>query len=197
MAESKSTTDRKSGDEAAALAAAGSADATLPPWAPPPTLPPPPGDTNRARPHDPTLAVPDARTLPPPATGSTQAANSAPHDATLHTSDKLTRDFHKAAIAGAPKARTPGTAFGDYELIELIAKGGMGAVYKARQRKLNRIVAVKMILAGQFADQEDIDRFYAEAEAAANLRHPNIVAIHEVGVFEGQHFFSMDYIPGQ
>src|SRR5262245_48312023 len=92
----------------------------------------------------------------------------------------------------------PGTkSFGDYELLELIAKGGMGAVYKARQRRLNRIVAVKMILAGQFADQEDIDRFYAEAEAAANLRHPNIVAIHEVGGFEGQHFFSMDYIPGK
>lgn len=96
-----------------------------------------------------------------------------------------------------PKAAPGAKSFGDYELLELIAKGGMGAVYKARQRKLNRIVAVKMILAGQFADQEDIDRFYAEAEAAANLRHPNIVAIHEVGVFEGQHFFSMDYIPGQ
>lgn len=73
----------------------------------------------------------------------------------------------------------------------------MGVVYKARQRKLNRIVALKMILAGQFADQGDIDRFYAEAEAAAHLRHPNIVGIHEVGECEGQHFFSMEYIEGQ
>ncbi|HUG67250.1 MAG TPA: protein kinase [Pirellulaceae bacterium] len=100
-------------------------------------------------------------------------------------------------LASIPLAPQTAKIFGDYEILETIAKGGMGVVYKARQRKLNRIVALKMILAGQFADQGDIERFYAEAEAAAHLRHPNIVGIHEVGECEGQHYFSMEYIEGK
>lgn len=86
--------------------------------------------------------------------------------------------------------------FGDYELLEEIDRGGMGIVYKARQVQLRRIVAVKMILSGALATSEDVRRFRSEAEAAAALQHPAIVPVHEVGEFEGQHFYSMGYVDG-
>ena len=73
----------------------------------------------------------------------------------------------------------------------------MGVVWRARQTSLNRIVAVKTIRAGKFATADDVKRFHTEAEAAANLQHPNIVAIHEVGEHEGQHYFSMDCVAGK
>ncbi len=98
-----------------------------------------------------------------------------------------------AAWTDPPRVRY----FGDYELLEEIGRGSMGVVFKARQVSLNRLVAVKMLLHGDFSTEESVRRFHTEAEAAASLQHPNIVAIHEIGVHEGRHYFSMDFVEGQ
>src|SRR5580692_9912630 len=108
--------------------------------------------------------------------------------------------LHVAIEHGASRALAPFLPklhyFGDYELLGEIARGGMGVVYRAKQVSLERTVAVKMMRPGLLATEAEIRRFYVEAKTAARLQHPNIVAIHEVGEFEGLHYFSMDFVEG-
>ena len=101
-----------------------------------------------------------------------------------------------AEITGEQDANEFGTRIDGYELIDEIARGGMGIVFKARDQKLNRVIALKMILSGQFASDNDVRRFYQEAESAAALDHPGIVPIYEIGNSDGNHFFAMKLIEG-
>jgi serine/threonine protein kinase len=96
----------------------------------------------------------------------------------------------------ADGAQTPLPVVAGYELEGVLGRGGMGVVYRARQKGLDRTIALKMLLAGVHAGLRELARFRAEAKAVARLQHPNIVQIHEVGEHEGWPYFCLEYCAG-
>jgi tRNA A-37 threonylcarbamoyl transferase component Bud32 len=123
--------------------------------------------------------------VPPPAQRSGDTASLAPK-----------AESSLGMIPPPPADLPPLLAIPEYELLEEVGRGAMGVVYKARQVKLNRVVALKMILAGPFAGEVERARFQTEAEAVGRLQHPNIVQVYEVGEHEGKPFISLEFCPG-
>ncbi|MFQ3650672.1 MAG: serine/threonine-protein kinase, partial [Gemmataceae bacterium] len=136
-------------------------------------------------PPSPTPCVPKDKTIVPltrPSDTATQTHSTSTHSKTV---------AYAGSLEGADRSVLPG-----YEVLGVLGRGGMGVVYKARQTGLNRIVALKMILAGSQANKDELQRFHTEAEAVAALKHPNIVQIYDLGVREGQPFFSLEFCEG-
>ncbi len=119
-----------------------------------------------------------------------------------HLADPALTPFRHSARAGAAAAAARPGRVGDYEVLEQIARGGMGVVYRARHVRLNRVVALKMLLAGVYADPEERLRFRAEAEAVAQLQHPRIVQIFEIGEWQAERlgppvpYIALEFVEG-
>ena len=106
--------------------------------------------------------------------------------------DTRTKDAERVPVSllSVPKL------VGDYDILAEVGRGGMGVVYKARHRGLNRLAALKMVLAGEFASPAQELRFRLEAELAARVQHPNIVQVYEIGIYEGRPFLALEWVEG-
>ncbi len=145
---------------------------------------------------------PTAETMEMPAAaagkaGEARRSQTAPFHSHGETSETTSEDTGREREKAGEACARPGMVIGNYEIIEEIGRGAVGVVYKARQKNLNRLVALKILLAGQAASEEQVKRFHQEALAVAKLRHPNIVPVYDVGVHEGKHYFAMEYVEGR
>jgi tRNA A-37 threonylcarbamoyl transferase component Bud32/tetratricopeptide (TPR) repeat protein len=122
-------------------------------------------------------------------------------DTTIHSDTnsgmrRRTTDSGRELLDDGEYHRQAPKEFGRYEILAEINRGAMGIVYRAREKTLGRTVALKVLIAGEHASDEQVGRFIREAKAVARLRHPNIVPIHDVGEVDGRHYFTMDYVDG-
>jgi serine/threonine protein kinase len=145
------------------------------------------------------MADPSTPSDPPPQLEVVRAAPGSPvHEVGANTDSQCASDVPTVSPApAAPHDMFLGQVFGDFELVEQIGRGGMGVVYKAKQTSLDREVALKLLPADPTRSPAHLDRFLAEARAAASLSHPNIVTIYQLGECAAGHYFIMELIEGK
>ncbi len=141
------------------------------------------------------LAFPTQAVVPYSVPSEGQATASFESTVSFHSGAQSTYDFEAGGVQASLTDESP-KRFVDFEILGVLGRGGMGIVYKARQIKLDRIVALKMIRSGVFADDREVLRFQNEVEAVAALDHPNILPILETGQVESQRYFTMKYVDG-
>src|SRR4051812_6412258 len=137
------------------------------------------------------------QSAPPPDPGTDRGAEATAGDPALHneTLAQTPADVERAAAALPPTALSIGAVPG-YEILGELGRGGMGVVYKALHLRLNRVVALKVMLAGVHADPREIIRFLSEAEAVAAIRHPNVIQVFDTGEADGRPYMAMECLEG-